>query len=550
MKRTHPHTRKFASAALILALGGVLASCAATPGAAGGDSALVGTQEEVAPGFLAVAAENDATGAATVQVDYDTQEADGLDPQTAQTARSWMIMGLVYETLVTTDENFTVQPGLATEWSQPDDTSYVFTIDTNAKFSNGRTVTTQDVAGSLNRLVAGGGVWSGQVGPITSVTATDDTTVTVKLDRPYAPFLASLANTPAAVLPMKEIEACSVDLKTEMLGTGPYTVASHRQDEAWKFTANPEWRNAKSLHITDLTLQIVGQESTRQAALREGSADFVNFNNVDSLTLLSDSKTAKVVNQLQSDYYYLNINSQRPDSPLANEDVRFAINSAIDRQAIADIVLAGESAPTGVTPSNLPGACSVADLPSTTTTVEAAKKLIEDSGEGPITLNLLVYTEEPIFAQMSQLIQQQLATIGVTVKIEQYDTATFTERVFTSQPGNFDLALSWFAGYSDPSMITRWWNPEVAGFNVGFTGSHDDLNKLIEQGSSETDPSAREKTFTELCTVADQYAEILPLVHRPALLGYNTETISPTIQSTEGTGNFLRHIGAFTRVGK
>lgn len=552
MKLTQPRTRPrtFVGIALAFALTGALASCSPSPGATGSGSNLVGTQEEEAPGFLAVAAPGDATGAATIQVDYDTQEADGLDPQTAQTARSWMIMGLVYEALVTTDENFSVQPGLATEWAQPDETTYVFTIDTAAKFSNGRAITTEDVAWSLNRLIAGGGVWSGQLGPVTSASATDATTVTVKLDQPYAPFLASLANTPAAILPMAEVESGAVDLKKEMLGTGPYTVAAHRQDESWKFQANPEWRDADELHVTDLTLQIVGQESTRQAALREGSADLVSFNNVDSLTLLSDSKNARVVNQLQSDYYYMNINSQRPDSPLANQDVRFAINTAIDRQAIADIVLAGESSPTGVTPSNLPGACSVDSLPSTKATIEDAKKLIEDSGEGPITLSLIVYTEEPVFAQMSQLIQQQLAEIGVTVKIEQYDTATFTERVFTSQPGNFDLALSWFAGYSDPSMITRWWNPEVAGFNAGFTGVHDDLNDLIDQGSTETDPEARADTFTDLCATADEYAEILPLVHRPALIGYNTEALSPTIQTSEGTGNFLRHLRDFTLVGK
>ncbi|MBO1900331.1 ABC transporter substrate-binding protein [Leucobacter weissii] len=542
--RLRLRTRAIATAALALALTGTLVACGS------GGPAGPAPQEEAAPGFLTVAEAGDSTGSATIQVDYDTAEANGLDPQTAQTARSWMILGLVYETLVSVDENFEIQPGLASSWEQPDELTYVFTIDTSASFSNGRGVTTEDVAESLERLTESGGVWVGQLGPIESIEATDDTTVTVKLSEPYVPFLASLANTPAAVLPIEEIDAGEVDLATEMLGTGPYTVVEHRQDESWTFAANPEWREADSLRVTDLTLQIVGQESTRQAALREGSADLVNFNNVDSLTLLSDSPAARVVNQTQTDFYYLIVNSQQPGSPLQDQDVRFAINAAVDRQAVADIVLAGESSPTGVTPSNLPGACEVDALPSRQLSAEEAGQLLADGGFDDRTLSLLLYTEEPVLAQMAQLIQQQLAEIGVTVEIEQYDTATFTSRVFTTQPGDFDLALGWFAGYGDPSMVTRWWNPEIAGFNTGFTGGHDDLNELIAQGASESDPAARAETLAELCRTADEYSEIVPLVHRPSLIGYHTETLSPTISSNEGYGDFLRYIGDFAPLGK
>ena len=96
---------------------------------------------------------------------------------------------------------------------------------------------------------------------------------------------------------------------------------------------------------------------------------------------------------------------------------------------------------------------------------------------------------------------KQLAEIGVTVRIEQVDSAIYIERVFSAQPGDFDLSISWFAGYSDPSMVTKWWNPEQAFFNVGFTGVHEDLNALIAEGASETDPDARAEVLTELICV-------------------------------------------------
>ena len=539
-------SRAAAGAAIALSLACVLTSCAAPGSAPGGTE-----QTEAAPGFLAVADEAlTGTGALTVQLDYDTSEADGLDPQTAQTDTSWMIMGLVYETLVTTDENFEIQPKLATSWEQPDDTTYVFTIDTTATFSNGRALTVDDVVGSLERQVASMSVWSGQMGPVESIEATGDDQVTVKLGSPYAPFLAALANTPAAILPMEEVNDGSVDLTTTMLGTGPYLVADHRQDESWTFTANPDWHGGDNLAVQTLELQIVDQESTRQAALREGSTGMAKFVNIDSLSQLGGNEGLQIVKQTQSDFYYVLVNSQKPDSPLNDQDVRFAINTAIDRQAIADIVFAGETTPTGITPSNLPGACRVDELPSEQAAIEDARATIEETGAGDVELDLIVDTSNPVMAQIAQLVQQQLAEIGVTVRIEQVDTAIYIERVFSAQPGDFDLSISWFAGYSDPSMVTKWWNPEQAFFNVGFTGVHEDLNALIAEGASETDPDARAEVLTELCASADEYAEMVPLVHRPSIIGFDTAAVSPTIQSNEGYGNILRNIADYRIAGE
>lgn len=529
--------RPLSLAALALGSALLLTACGATGVGSG-----AAEQKEQAPGFLAVA-DDDLTGSGdlTVQLDYDTSEADGLDPQTAQTARAWMIMGLVYEPLVTTDETFAIKPALATSWEQPDDTTYVFTLDTAAKFSNGRAITPADVVGSLERQMQSKSVWSGQLGPVESVTATGDDRVTVKLSAPYTPFLAALANTPAAILPMQEVTDGSVDLKTTMLGTGPFVVDEHRQDESWSFSKNPEWRGG-DIAVDTLKLQIVEQESTRQASLREGSADMANFVNIDSIAQLTGTDGLRAVNQTQSDLYYILLNSQKPDSPLADQKLRFAINTAIDRQAIADIVFAGETQPTAATPSNLPDACAVTDLPSEQASLEDAKQAVEDAGATDASLDLVVYTAEPVMAQIAQLVQQQLAEIGIAVNIEQFDTATYNERVYTAQPGDFDLSVGWFAGYADPSMLTKWWNPEQAFFNVGFTGVHDDLSALIERGASETEGAARTDTLRQLCASADTYSEMVPLVHRPSIIGYNTDTVSPQIQSNEGYGNLLRNI--------
>lgn len=503
-----------------------------------------------ASGFAAVADGSlTSKGSLTVQLDYDSVETDGLDPQNAATARTWAIESLVYEPLVTVGPQFQIEPDLAASWKQPDATTYVFTLRPGVKFSNGRLMTTADVVGSIKRLLATKSAYSAQLGPVKSVAATGPEQVTVTLAAPYTPFLSAMANTPAAILPMKEVDDHSLNLKTTLLGTGPYVVSQHVQDQYWTFAPNPYYRDAAKLSVTNLKLQIVPQDATRLAAIRSGSAGMAFFGNVDATRLLAGSGKVATVAQRNSDFYYLILNSLKKGSPLLNQKIRFAINSAIDRTQIASTVFAGDVQPTGVTPSVLPGACNPAQLPSAQAgTANAATALAAAGGKG-ITLHLATYTSEPAIGQIAQVIQQQLAKIGVTVVIDQFDDATYTSKVFGAKP-DFDMALGWYAGYGDPTMVSRWWNPVVAGFSATFLTNDQALDNIITQASQQAAGAARDATMTKLCDQVDTDAEMLPLVTRPTVLAYRTDQVSPTLFSNEGYGNILRSIVDFKSVAK
>ncbi|MFD3918840.1 ABC transporter substrate-binding protein [Streptomyces sp. NPDC058595] len=533
--------RRSAIIACSVALSAALASCSSP--SPRGERDRAGAQEK--PGFLTVADDSlTGRGTLTVQLDYDSVEADGVNPQTASSARSWMLGSLVYEPLVTIGPGFEIKPLLARSWEQPTPTTYVLTLREGATFSNGRPVTGEDAAGSLRRLLDSKGPYVGQLGPVKSVTATAADEVTVELSKPYTPFLAALANTPAAVLPMKEIKDGTLDLTKEMLGSGPFTVKEHRQDRGWVFEKNAKYHDADRVDVQELRIDIVPQEAARLAAVRNGTSGFAFFNNVDSVDQLSGTRNAKVVNQNNSDFYYLIQNSQNPKSPLADQKIRFALNSALDRQRIADVALGGQAKPTGVTPVVLPGACDPEDLPGARAAADA-KAALKAAGADDLTLRLAVYTSEPALGQIAQVIQQQYAAAGVTVKIEKLDDSTYGERIFAPK-ADFDLAIGWFAGYVDASMVSRWWNPVVAGFSAGFIGDDKQLDKLIDTASAQPAGDAREKTLREVCDRVDTNAEMLPLVTRPGAIGLRTDKVSPTLYANEGFGNILRNITDFT----
>ena len=309
-----------------------------------------------APGYAATVDEAiPAGGTLDVELPIDIGAATGLDPQLAEVASAWQLMSLVYETLVTIGPDFSVQPGLAESWDTPTPTSYVFHLREGVAFSNGRPMTADDVVGSLERLRASQSVWRGQLGPVSSVEAVDPHTVQVELSTTYTPFLAALANVPASVLPMKEITEGSLDVATAMLGTGPFTVADHRQDVSWRFARNAGYWAAGTPHLEGVNVTIATEDAARVASLQNGRASLATLGNVDSATMLAGARGVEVLGQATTDFYYLMLNSQKPGSKFADPRVRTAINIAMDRDQIGSIALGGLGKPTGVTPAGLPG---------------------------------------------------------------------------------------------------------------------------------------------------------------------------------------------------
>ncbi|TMR09613.1 ABC transporter substrate-binding protein [Nonomuraea turkmeniaca] len=492
------------------------------------------------PGYLTVADEKlPAGGTLNLAVHIDSGAATGYDPQLADVATTWQLLSLSYETLVTIGPDFSVQPLLAEKWETPTPTEYVFHLRQGVTFSNGRAMTADDVVGSLKRLLASKSVWRGQLGPVKSVTKDGDSTVKVTLSEPYTPFLAALANVPAAVLPMKEIDDKSVDPATTLLGTGPYVVENHRQDVSWTFKKNAEYWAKEKPAADTLNITIAPEEAARIAALQNGGAAMATLGNVDSSTMLAGAKDVKVVTQATTDFYYLMLNTQAPNSKVADPKVRQAINIALDAQQIADVALGGKGKPTAITPAGLPGACDPAALPSAAKSVDEAKKLLAEAGAQNLSFTLSIFNTEPAPA-VAQVIQQNLQQAGVTVKIEQMDEASWAGKVYGKAPAEFDAALSWFAGYADPGMVTKWWNPETAGFNVGFMKPDKELNTLIDAAGEQPAGAERDEALAAVCAKADADAQMIPLVTRPATVAYRTDALSPSLYATEGYGNVLR----------
>jgi peptide/nickel transport system substrate-binding protein len=124
--------------------------------------------------------------------------------------------------------------------------------------------------------------------------------------------------------------------------------------------------------------------------------------------------------------------------------------------------------------------------------------------------------------------------------------AEWYKRVFSPQT-NFDLAVSWFAGYTDPSIILNWWVPNFAGFNLGYLKPMEGYAPLIQRIRQEPDGPTRDALMSEACKLAQDGANMLALVNKPDYIVYRTDRLTPRFSAMEGNFDTLKYIGEFRR---
>lgn len=477
-------------------------------------------------------------------------ETKNLDPQTAILESAWQLSHMVYDQLTTMDDQMHTMPSLAQSWEQPTPTSYVFHLRGDVKFSNGRPMTVDDVAGSIERMIdpKTGSFWVKQVGQISSITRVDDKTLRIDLAVPYTPFLAALSASFASILPMKELKEGKFDPTKEMLGTGPYMVTEHVAYDHWTLKRNPYYWRAGLPRTDEVLVRIMPATNAQIAALRNGTVDIATFEaSPDAPLLLRNLHDVTVVDQRGSNMYFLALNAVAKNSPFLNENLRRAIALTLDRQMMVNMAMGGVGEPTTVM-APVFNACDPAKLPYFRQNLKLARELLKESGSEHLSFELLV-RNVPADIQLAQVVKQNVGRIGLTANISVLDEGIWVKRAWLTNPSQFQATIFWYAGYSDPSMVPLWWNPTVSGFTTGYTLEDAKLNGLIAAARRISDSNpARKGALQNVCTAIDETANVIPLVTRVDTIAYRSDKIKAKIVPVEGYGYTLRGIAEFQKI--
>ena len=474
-------TRTFAAAILIGAV--VLGACAPTAPAT---QSPTGSQPNTQPkkgGTLILARAGEVTN---------------LDPHKVPAFTSARVFELVYSYLMRLDDALGVQPDLAE--SAPsvsaDGKTVTVKIRSGVKFHNGDPLTSADVKYTFDRIIdtKTAAVARSFFTDVDTITAPDATTVVFNLKNPNAPLIAFMAH-PNTGIVSKKIGEANADLskKESAIGSGPFKLAEWVPDNFMRFEANKDYYVSGQPYLDGIRINVVPDESGLTAALRTKAADMAIITNANVARTLRAESGITLSAKPSLSYNLLFVNTKR--KPLDNLKVRQAIAYAIDRKAIIDAVAFGEGEVTGpIAPALANYALPTSQYPLYTRDVTKAKQLLQEANVGPVSFTMLTQTTEPAYAKdIAQLVQQQLAEIGVTMKIE---TLEFTQWVDRWLKADFDMAPGLNGGGPDPDFyVYRYFTNDG---NLNFVTSYQNTvsSDAIKAARATTDVAKRKDLYT------------------------------------------------------
>lgn len=451
-------------------------------------------------------------------------DATGLDPHTQTAFASLRLLELVYEPLVTTDQDLNLVPALATGWGFSDDAmTLTFNLRQDVTFHDGTDFTADDVIASFERILDEdtASAAATNYASIESMEAPDDHTVIFNLSTPDVPILSAMASTNAVILSSEVMENQDPALVT--VGTGPFMLDGWTPDEVTNLRANEAWWG-EGPFVDGIEIRIIPDEASILAALRADTIDFALLNDPLVATLLMDDSEIVLNRTPTLSYNVLQLRAAVP--PLDQLEVRQAISCAIDRQQVVDTAALGEGQVTGpLTMASF--ALPTDDLFCYEQDLERAAELMAAAGlEEGFTLDvILANAEPPVATSIAQNLQSQLEAINITVEIEGLEFGTYVDRWLA---GDFTAAVALNGGRVDPyTMYSRYWQ-EGARFQNTAGYIDETLDSLMAAGQLETDPETRFQIFSDLQTHLAEtspwiwlYSGFTYTAHQPDVTGWS-----------------------------
>jgi peptide/nickel transport system substrate-binding protein len=425
-------------------------------------------------------------------------EVTNLDPHKVPAFTSARVFELVYSYLMRLDENLGVQPDLAE--SAPtvsaDGKTVTVKIRSGVKFHNGDALTSADVKYTFDRIIdpKTAAVARSFFADVDTITAPDPTTVIFNLKSPNAALIAYMAH-PNTGIVSKKIGEANADLskKETAIGSGPFKLAEWVPDNFMRFDANKDYYVSGQPYLDGIRINVVPDESGIAAALRTKAADMAIITNANVARTLRSESTITLSSKPSLSYNLLFLNTKRP--PFDNLKVRQAVAYAIDRNAIIQAVAFGEGEVTGpIAPALANYALPTSQYPLYTRDVAKAKQLLQEANVGPVSFTILTATTEPAYGKdEAQLVQAQLAEVGITVKIDPIELTQYVDRWLKA---DFDMATGLNGGGPDPDFYVYRYFTDDGNLNFVTSYKNPVSSDAIKQARASTDPAKRKDLYT------------------------------------------------------
>lgn len=441
---------------------------------------------------------------------------------------------MVYSRLLWKDASGEIHPDLATEWAIADDgLSMTLKLREDVKWHDGKAFTANDYVEMFGypkdetlSTVSGVQKIGGLLKSIDSVVAEDDYTLKLSFLQPV-PFIYDILDYWYAILiPDKEDGNLT---KTLAVGTGPFKMTEWKPKEFVRLEKFADYYNQDVPYLDEIIIRRLDQAETLVPNLLSGAVDAVGkvpSSNVE--TIKADPNFDVMINEGSGNIANVIVNTLLP--PLDKKEVRQALSYALDRQLIADEVYNGVSQPI-TSPFYSPASIAYREdlVNAHEFNLDKAKELLEEAGVGEITLTFVTGTGFPEWKIYAQIWQADLAKIGITLKIDEFENAKFYE-IALNNPGldGYNLA-GWSTGRvkRDPAIFFQTQQQYAAGEKAGLANPYGWYNAEYEEcvanGRTELDPEKRAAYYQRANEILVDELPMIQVVTNPYLAGLNKE---------------------------
>lgn len=360
-----------------------------------------------------------------------------------------VLIGNVYEALLSRDSDNKVQPGLAKSWDiSKDGKTYTFHLNQNMTFSNGDKLDADDVAWSINQLKEKQYYNANQVASLDKAEAVDANTVKLTLSTPDSNLLWYLTGRPGLVFDKN----AKYNAKTEAVGSGPYTVESFDSASKMVLKANAKyWGTAHKPATQNVVIRFLTDDNAAVNALKSGDVDVLSPVNA-TLAKSLDASTYTVSAADGSDKFVLAFNCT--NAKLKDKRVRQAIRYAINHKEIIASRGNVDYALGGPIPSVDPGYEDLTGLYPYN--VDKAKELMKEAGyTTDKSLRLTLTYANTYGTELGDQLKSQLAKIGIDLKIDYVEFSTWLQNVHAN--GDYELSL---VDHAESHDFYKWTTPD------------------------------------------------------------------------------------------
>ncbi len=390
-------------------------------------------------------------------------------------------------------------PGLAQKWEvSPDGKTYTFHLRKNVQFHTtetfkpSRAMNADDVLFSFERalkqkhpyhLVNGGNYVYFETMElkklIKDIQRVDDYTVRFVLNWPEAPFIANMGMDFAVILSKEYADQLlkagtpeKIDL--EPVGTGPFVLKRYVKDNSIRYEAHPSYWEGRA-QLDKVVFAITPDANVRFQKLKAGECQFIAEPSPQNLKAMGEAPNIKVMSQAGANVGYLAFNTEKP--PFNKLEVRQAIAHALNREAYIKAVYQ-DTATVALNPIPPTVWGANKNVKDYAFDIAKAKELLLKAGfpngfEAELWTLPVSRPYNPNGKKMGELMQSDLAKIGIKVKLVTYDWTAYLKKARAGEhqmiqlgwttdngdPDNFMGTLLSCGAVASGANMARWCNP-------------------------------------------------------------------------------------------